>query len=264
MNRRDVLKSGLAAGIAGTANVPASAVEGNHFYELRVYELRNDLQPARINEFFQNQFLPTMKRQGLGPIGCFNVIAGLNSPALVVLIDYKSLAEMQSAMEAARSDKEFVKAWQAFEAANELPYVRYESTLLKAFDSHPKVEIPPPTSKEDDKRPLRVFELRTYESRSGVTLRNKLDMFNQEEIKIFRDCGFAPIFFGEAIAGARLPHLTYMVGFDNMAAREKAWDTFRGNPDWARVRNKPGWTDPEAVSNIHAAFLRPTAYSQIR
>jgi len=30
------------------------------------------------------------------------------------------------------------------------------------------------------------------------------------------------------------------------------------------VRNKPGWTDPEAVSNIHAAFLRPTAYSQIR
>ncbi len=34
--------------------------------------------------------------------------------------------------------------------------------------------------------------------------------------------------------------------------------------DWARVKNKPGWTDPEAVSNIHAAFLRPTAYSQIR
>ena len=75
-----------------------------------------------------------------------------------------------------------------------------------------------------------------------------------------------PLFrvLGEAVAGARLPHLAYLVGFDNMAAREKAWDTFRTNPDWARVRNKPGWTDPEAVSNIHAAFLRPTAYSQIR
>jgi hypothetical protein len=260
MNRRDVLKTGLAASIAGTANVPASAADGNHFYELRVYELRNDLQPARINEFFQSHFVPMLKRQGVGPIGCFNVVSGLNSPALVVLIDYKSLTETQSAMEAARGDKEFVKGWQAFEAASELPYVRYETTLLKAFDSHPKVEIPP----ADDKRPPRVFELRTYESRSAVTLRNKLDMFNQEEIKIFRDCGFAPVFFGEAIAGARLPHLTYMVGFDNMGAREKAWDTFRANPDWARVRNKPGWTDPEAVSNIHAAFLRPTAYSQIR
>jgi NIPSNAP len=61
-----------------------------------------------------------------------------------------------------------------------------------------------------------------------------------------------------------LPHLTYLVGFDNMAAREKAWDTFRANPDWARVRVKPGWTDPEAVTNIHAAFLRPTNYSNIR
>jgi hypothetical protein len=263
MNRRDVLKTGLAASVAGAANVPVMGAESNHFYDLRIYELRNDIQPARIQEFFQNQVLPMMKRHGVGPVGCFNVISGLRSPSLVVVIDYKSLADMQSAMEAMRGDKEFVKAWQAFDAASEMPYARYESTLLKAFDSHQKIEIPP-AGKEDEKRPPRVFELRTYESRSGVSLRNKVDMFNQEEIKIFRDCGFAPVFFGEAIAGARLPHLTYMVGFDDMAAREKAWDAFRVNPDWARVKNKPGWTDPEAVSNIHASFLRPTAYSQIR
>ncbi len=260
MNRRDVLKTGLAASIAGATNAPAEAAEGNHFYELRIYELRNDIKPARIQEFFQNQVLPMMKRQGVGPVGCFNVVSGLLSPALVILIDYKSLADMQTAMEAMRGDKEFVKAWQAFDAANELPYVRYESTLLKAFDSHQKIEIPP----ADEKRPPRVFELRTCESRSVVSLHNKVDMFNQEEIKIFRDSGFAPVFFGEAIAGSRMPHLTYMIGFDDMAAREKAWDKFRVNPDWARVRNKPGWTDPEAVSNIHAAFLRPTGYSQIR
>ena len=261
MNRRDVLKTTLAAGIAGAANAPVSAAaESNHFYELRAYQLRNDIQPARINEFFQSHFLPMMKRQGVGPVGCFNVVSGLYSPSLVVVIDYKSMAEAQSAIEAMRSDKEFIKGWQAFEAANELPYVRYESALLKAFDAHQKTEVPP----TDDKRPARVFELRTYESRSAYSLRNKIEMFNQEEIKIFRDCGFAPVFFGESVFGERLPHLTYMVGFDNMAAREKAWDTFRTNPDWARVRNKPGWTDAEAVSNIHAAFLRPTSYSQIR
>jgi NIPSNAP protein len=55
-----------------------------------------------------------------------------------------------------------------------------------------------------------------------------------------------------------------MIGFDNMAARDKSWETFVANPDWARVRVKPGWTDPEIVTNIHAAFLRPTNYSQIR
>lgn len=263
MNRRDLLKSGLAAGVVGTADLssnPATIAESNHFYELRRYELRNDIQPARIQEFFENHFVPACKRQNIGPLGCFNVVAGLQSPSLVVVIDYKSLAEMQNAMEAMRSDREFSKAWQAFESAGEMPYVRYESSLLKAFDSHPKFEIPP----TDDKRAPRLFELRTYQSPNGVSMKNKLDMFNQEEIKIFRDCGFATVFFGEAMVGTELPHLSYLVGFDNMVAREKAWDSFRANPDWARVRVKPGWTDREAVSNIHAAFLRPTNFSQIR
>jgi hypothetical protein len=257
MNRRDVLKTGLAAGVANSMNI---APEGMHYYELRTYELRNDLQPARIQDFFKNHFMPAMKRQGIGPVGCFTVISGLTTPSLVAVIDYKSLADMQTAMERVNSDKEFMKAWQAFEAGGELPYSRYQSVLLKAFETHPKIEVPP----ADEKRPPRVYELRTYESKNAFSLRTKIDMFNQEEIKIFRDCGFAPVFFGEAVFGARLPHLTYMVGFDSMAAREKAWDTFRDNPDWARVRGKPGWTDPEAVTNIHAAFLRPTNYSNIR
>ncbi len=263
MNRRDLLKHGLAAGVAGAAfdsSEIMTTAETPHFYELRVYELRNDIQPARIQEFFQNGFVPACKRAGIGPVGCFNVVAGLQTPALVVVIDYPSLAAVQTAAEAIKSDRDYAKAWQAFEAAAEMPYVRYESTLLKAFDSHPKIEVPP----SDEKRAPRLFELRTYQSRSAAAFKNKVDMFNQEEIKIFRDCGFAPVFFGEAIAGRQLPHLTYLIGFDNMAARDKAWDTFRTNPDWNRVKGKPGWTDPEAVSNIHASFLRPTGYSQIK
>ncbi len=262
MNRREVIKAGLAAGVAGggVGLTEAGVAEGNHYYELRTYELRNDIQPARINEFFQNHFIPAIKRQGAGPIGCFNVISGLNSPSLIVVIDHKSLTEMQGTAERLGSDKEFLKGWQVFEAAGELPYVRFQSVLLRAFDAHPRIEIPA----TETGRPPRVFELRTYESRSAFSLRNKIEMFNQEEIKIFRDCGFAPVFFGEAIFGTRLPHLTYLVGFDNMAARDKAWGTFVASPDWARIKGRAGWTDPEAVSNIHASFLRPTGYSQIK
>ncbi|MFN0084809.1 MAG: NIPSNAP family protein [Blastocatellia bacterium] len=257
MNRRELLQTGLAASVVATG---ASSTEAPHIYELRTYELRNDLQPARIQEFFQNQMLPAMKRLGVGPVGGFNVVSGLRSPSLLVLIDHPSLAEMQSAMDRLAADKEFSRARQAFESAGELPYVRYDAALFRAFESHPKLEVPP----TDEKRAPRVFELRRYESRTSASLRNKIEMFNQEEIRIFRDSGFAPVFFGEAIAGERLPHLTYLVGFDNMAAREKAWDAFRVNPDWARVRNRPGWTDPEAVSTITAAFLRPASWSQIR
>lgn len=262
MNRRELLKTGAAAAVAaGAAGEGWSQASGsaNHYYELRTYELRNDLKPARVGEFFERHFMPAMKRLGIGPVGCFSVISGQLSPALIVLIDHPSLAAMQTAHERMSADKEIAAAWKQFETA-ELPYTRYESKLLRAFDAHPKIEIPP----ADEKRPARIFEMRTYESRNAFSLRDKITMFNQEEIKIFRDCGFAPVFFGEGVIGERLPHLTYMVGFDNMAAREKAWDTFRSNPDWARVRVKPGWTDAEAVSNSHTSFLRPTAYSQIR
>jgi hypothetical protein len=249
----------LAASAALAANVPAAAAANNHYYELRTYQLRNDLRPARINEFFQHHYLPMMKRIGVGPVGCFNVISGLPSPSLIVFIDYKSLAEMQSSIERQSSDREFARAAEAFEAA-ELPYVRYESALLRAFDSHPQTEVPATNAE----RAARVFELRTYESKNSFSLANKIAMFNQEEIKIFREAGFAPVFFGEGVMGTRLPHLTYLVGFDDLASRDRAWGNFLRSPDWARIRNKPGWTDAEAVSNIHASFLRPTAFSQIR
>src|SRR5262245_21228195 len=140
VNRRDMIKTSLAAGILSSTN-PAEAnasAEGSHFYELRTYELRNDIQPGRIQEFFQSHFMPAMNRHGIGPIGCFNVIMGLSSPWLVVVIDLKSLADLQASGERVNADKDFLKAWQSFEATGELPYVCYQSVLLRAFDSHPR------------------------------------------------------------------------------------------------------------------------------
>lgn len=60
MNRRDVLKTGLAAGVVSGSQIAAHAAdaalvataEAQHFYELRTYQLRNDLQPARVSKFF--------------------------------------------------------------------------------------------------------------------------------------------------------------------------------------------------------------------
>lgn len=267
MKRREVIKSGIAAGVVSATTINAAtsarvnaAAEGSHFYELRTYQLRNDINPGRLRDFFQNHWMPAMKRQEVGPIGCFNVASGMQTPSLIVLIDYKSLAEMQAVMERLANDREYTKAAREFEASAEMPYVRYESALFRAFDKHQKIEIPP----IDDKKPGRLFELRTYESRSTASLKNKMDFFNQEEIRIFRDCGFATVFFGEAITGPRLPGLTYMIGFDNMEARDKAWGTFINNEDFKKFRVKPGWTDPETVSNIYGAFLRPTPFSQIR
>ena len=88
-------------------------------------------------------------------------------------------------------------------------------------------------------------------------------MFNRGELEIFRRTGLAPVFFGEALIGGRLPNLTYMLTFENLAAREANWNSFIKDPEWKKLSTTPGFTDAEIVSNISNVILRPTAYSQI-
>jgi hypothetical protein len=124
----------------------------------------------------------------------------------------------------------------------------------------PAVEVPPAAQ---GNRP-RIFELRTYESHSLKARRMKLEMFGPlGELAIFRRTGLRPVFFGDNVIGDRLPSFTYMLTFDDMAAREKNWAAFIGDSEWLALRAKPGYTDPEIVSNIISIILRPTAYSQL-
>ena len=273
MHRRHILKTGLGATAAsaitfdtfGTTTMSnVSGAEAPHFYELRNYETRNDWQPARLNEFVQKSLLPALKREGITNVGAFRGQSCLTTPGLLLVTEYKSLAEMQSVQEKLAADKDYAQALQALEGGSELPYVRYETSVLRAFAAFPQMSLPAPLTDKDGKAAPRLFELRTYESRTSVSLKNKIEMFNQEEIKIFTESGFTNIFFGETIIGTRMPALTYLVGFDNMEQRDKAWAKFVASPDFNRIKVKPGWTDPEAVSNIRAAFVRPLPFSAVR
>jgi hypothetical protein len=86
-------------------------------------------------------------------------------------------------------------------------------------------------------------------------------MFNRAEIAIFKRTGLTPVFFGETLIGSKMPNLTYMLTYDDMAAREKNWATFLADPEWKKLSSIPEYAT--AVSNISNVFLRPTAYSQI-
>ena len=84
------------------------------------------------------------------------------------------------------------------------------------------------------------------------------------EAAIFRRLGMLPVFFGRGMIGANLPSLTYMLAFDDLAARERLWRNFGSDPEWQKLRSTPGLTDPEIVSNISNAILRPLPFSPIR
>ena len=134
-------------------------------------------------------------------------------------------------------------------------YTRYETSLLLGFDQCPRVEVPTTAD-------TRVLQMRMYESHSRERNRKKVAMFNEGgEIAIFRRCGMNPVFFGEAVAGPRMPNLTYMLGFEDEAALKKGWDAFRADPEWKKLSADPAYAD--TVSQITNLVLRPAAGSQV-
>jgi hypothetical protein len=262
MHRRELIKAGLITGAAAATGfrAPAAAADARRHYELRTYELRSDVSSTGLRNFYKDALLPAYTRAGAGTVGLFSPETGFPSQSLLVLLEYPSLAAVQSVGEKLEGDSAFMSAQRAFETGTDLPYLRYDSRLMRAFTGHASVEVPPgPVS-----RPARVFELRTYEARSATALECKIAMFNEAEIALFRSLDMTPVFFGENLFGTRLPSLTYMLTFEDMTARYKAWSAFGASPDWQRINKDEKYAANGSVTVTNVAYLRPLPFSQVR
>ncbi len=257
MERRDFVAFSAAAGLAGASQAAASK---NSLYHLLYFYMRQGTQPGRTQKYLSGVWMPAAQRAGIGPIGFFSPVYGERSPYILAVVSYPSFAALEALAAQFAGDKEFVKASEEYSSIQDPPYVRLESELLRAIDSSPAIEVPP----TDPKRPARIFEMRTYESLNEITVRRKAKMFDDGEAAIFRKVGMNTVFFGVALFGRNMPKFTYMLGYDDMAAREKLWRAFSSDPDWQKLRVQPGLSDAELVSNISNPILRPLPFSQIR
>ena len=221
--------------------------------------MRNGSQTQRTSDFLSKCFLPAAERLGIGPLGFFGAVIGEGAPFILTLVSYPSAAAFASGMERLASDKEFQRGFDEYNSMTELSYIRMENSLLRAFDYMPTLAAPPAGTHAP-----RIFELRTYESNNAKAAQRKIRMFNEGEAAIFQRLGMAPVFFGETLVGRNLPNLTYMLSFENMAARDKLWGAFGADAEWQKLRAQPGYADAEIVSNISNAILRPLDFSPIR
>lgn len=261
MKRRDFVKTAFVSAAAAAFNSSASAAEPasastsvtHQFYELRLYHLRQGAMQKRFDEFLKNTCVPALNRAGVSAVGVFNVMVGPDSPTVYLLLPHKDLASFAALNEGMSRDEEFIKSDAVNAPPNDPLYVRMESSLMISFDGLPQLVVPQKKS--------RIFELRTYESHSKKANKKKIEMFNQGEIAIFQRTGLKPVFFGETLIGAKMPNLTYMLTFADMAEREKNWAAFVADPEWKKLNSIPEYAT--AVSNISNTLLRPTGYSQI-
>jgi hypothetical protein len=229
------------------------------YIELRRYHLLPGAKQRAFSTFVGEVAIPAMNRAGVGRVGAFNVVYGENAPSLLLVLTHQTLESVVSLRDRLASDAVYTRAGAAILEAplSDPPFVRVESTLVRAIDAMPALE---PSAGVAAKTP-RIFELRTYESHSDHAALNKLKMFNAGEVPIFRRTGLTPVFFGETLVGAKMPSLNYMLTFADMAARDAAWSAFGKDPEWKTLSADPQYRDN--VSAISDIILRPTGYSQI-
>jgi hypothetical protein len=107
----------------------------------------------------------------------------------------------------------------------------------------------------------RVFELRTYTVEDG-----KLDAlhkrFRDETVpKFFPRHGMANVWYGKPLDAPRSQNsMTYMIAFPSRDAAKKSWDTFRADPEWAKVAAASG----VGQVKVDSVFFEPTDYSPLK
>jgi hypothetical protein len=265
MERRRFLTTSLAAaGLAlardGEAQAPAVAA-AREYYQIRRYQLQAGPQTKIVESYFGDALIPALTRMGMGPIGAFKLDDGPEMPEVYLLIPGSSIEELATIELRLVKDADFMKAadpfWNA--PATAPAFLRMESSLLAAFEGWPRL-TPPATTATKSKR---IFQLRTYESPSDAAHVRKVEMFHKGEFEIFEKAGCHPVFFGDALMGSRLPQLTYMLSFANLAELEKGWAAFSTDPDWKKLSSSSRYSYEAIVSNISNLVLSPLAASQI-
>jgi hypothetical protein len=254
----------LAAPLGAASPMPVSDATQDgerEYYELRAYHLRRGPHERQMADYCRDALVPALRRHGTGPVGAFTVAIGPDSPTLYVLIPHPSIASVAALPERLAADAEYRKAGAAVldAPAGDPPYDRIESSLMVAFRGMPRLALPPQLAAGKG----RLFELRRYESHSERANQTKIGVFNDAEIAIFRRAGMHPVFFGQTLVGPRMPNLTYLLAYDDMAAHDAQWSAFGRDPEWRAIAAKPEFADPAIVSSISNVFLRPTGYSQI-
>jgi hypothetical protein len=263
MNRRHFITLSGAAGMAAiTASTvstarAAQAGSGRDYYQLLQFIVENEGQKKKLDTFLKEAAIPALNRLGSKPVGVFYPADGI-SP-VYVLLRHKSLETVATLNADLAADGEFTTAGEEFlnAPAGAPAFKRLESSLMVAFDGMPQIETPVTS-------PGRVFQLRIYESPSVVTGLKKIEMFNDAgEIKLFRETGLNPVFFGQTIIGTKMPNLTYMLAFKNMDEQKAAWKKFVAHPEWKRLSGMPEYADKAILSGITNLQLVAADYSQV-
>jgi hypothetical protein len=252
--------------MGGIGSLPLASVAqtGGETAKTRIYLvesflLKQGTQPARIQDYLSKAALPALSKVHNGPKIVLEGLVVPHTPEIVVILGFQSIQEFWSVRAKLNADKDLEQAFENWQAGPEPPFEQQTNMLLEATDYSPEVVPldPPPQTP-------RIFELRVYHSPTYRQLRALHERFAGPEIRIFHRSGVHPLFYSSTVIGPNMPNLTYLIPFADLAAREKAWNTFSADPEWVKVRQASIDQYGQISLYNQISLYRATAYSPIR
>ncbi|MDD2601105.1 MAG: NIPSNAP family protein [Kiritimatiellae bacterium] len=254
--------TGVIISLVVAVNIQAGAAE-REWIEIKRYGCAGVEQRDALISLFDQALIPALNRQGAKKVGILwsdetlnNGMTNLNATLFVVA----AFTDLQKAVTAERQlldDAVYMREAAALFAApmKQPMYDSCSSDLFLALATCPSVE-------QVSTSPERLFQLRIYNSYTPERNAKKISMFEAGgELALFRACGMAPVFFGDALSGSALPNLTYMLAFDNNAAKEAAWKKFIAHPEWHKLKGDSQYKD--TANKIQNIVLKPSRGSQL-
>ncbi len=206
--------------------------EWQMLYELRHYDLISSRARAVLNTRFERHTLPIWKRIGIEAVGFWWVFVG-KSPRMTYMLAWESLARREQLWEEFEADTQ----WQAARAASIAeagynPIRTVTSTILR----------PTPYSFQARQRnqPSRleggIFELRSLAFDDGRKLNEVSEWFEQHWQAAMEAHGMFAMGFWTTVIGVA-PRLTYMLVFEDLAHRDRAWASFHTDPHFQALQD---------------------------
>jgi NIPSNAP len=260
--RRDFIKAGaaLAAGtLAAAAPAQAGGAPGRDTIEIRRYRLRTGASSALLDAYLEKALIPALNARGVAAVGVFTEPQAPDGASVWVVFAHpeaQALLGVDAGLNADPAVKASAGAYLA--TAKDAPaFDRVDTWLHLSFEGQPRLKVPRLATEGKD----RVFEMRTYESHNEERALKKVAMFNAGEIGVMTELNLSPVFYGQALVGRDLPHLTYLLCSPDMDTHKKNWKAFGAHPVWLALKGDPQYA--ETVSKITSRFLVPARYSQI-
>jgi len=227
-----------------------------YYYQIKIYHIKTSDQEKVLDSFLKAAYIPALHKAGIPKVGVFKLREPDTSGQKVyVFIPFKTWNDMLKTDAKLNEDLDFQNSGKFYMEApyNNAPYIRIETLFLKAFAGMPMPEVPQLKGNKSD----RVYELRSYESPTEKMGLNKIGMFNDREMSMFTQLKMNPVFYGQVLAGSRMPNLMYMTSYENKAERDKLWASF--GEVYKSIRDLPQYLNN--ISHIQIFFLYPSNYS---